>query len=91
MATTIKEPPQRDIRVPVPKSPEKVKRLGLVLAEENLISRQEANRIQREANIAKLTEKTRWQLAAERLRSEGFLDGHSDEVKELLQECRVAL
>jgi hypothetical protein len=45
-------------------------------------------KIDQEETVEASTKKSRWALAAERLDSEGFLDGQGEKVKKLIRDFR---
>jgi len=81
---------QRKITINLPPSPEMVSDLITFLLHRGFISDGEANTIgNRDTKAAsKKKNKNRWELAAERLDSEGFLDGNGDKVKGLIRDFR---
>jgi hypothetical protein len=80
---------QRKITITLPGSPEVLHELMFFLLQRGLISEKEAQTIkQEEKTKASKKKKSRWELAAERLDSEGFLDGQGEEVKRLIRDFR---
>jgi len=82
---------QRKLTINLPGSPEMLHDLLIFLLRHGLISEQEAHSIQEEEIADKPPKKSRWQLAAERLDSEGFLDGQGEKVKKLIHDFHKSL
>ena len=79
---------QRKITINLPRSPEMLQELLIFLVRHNLISEKEAHTITGDETVKTPKKKSRWALAAERLDSEGFLDGQGEKVKELIRDFR---
>jgi len=79
---------QRKIMINLPGSPEMLREIIPFLLQRGLISKKKANALEPENPVEKPKKKSRWELAAERLDSEGFLDGKGDQAKELLRDFR---
>jgi len=79
---------QRKLTINLPGSPEMLHDLLVFLLQRSLISEKEAHTIEQEEVAEASTKKNRWTLAAERLDSEGFLDGQGEKVKKLIRDFR---
>lgn len=79
---------QRKLTINLPGSPEMLHDLLVFLLQRGLISKNEAHTIEQEESAEASTKKSRWALAAERLDSEGFLDGEGEKVKKLIRDFR---
>jgi hypothetical protein len=79
---------QRKFTINLPRSPEVLKDLVTFLLQRGLISEKEANTIENGDTTKASKKKSRWELAAERLDSEGFLDGQGEKVKSLIRNFR---
>jgi len=77
---------QKKLTINLPRSPEILEELLAFLLSHNLITEKEVYLITEETD--KTSKKSRWELAAERLDSEGFLDGQGEKVKELFHDFR---
>jgi hypothetical protein len=75
---------QRKLTINLPGSPEMLHDLLVFLLQRGLISENDAHNIEQEETSKVSTKKSRWALAAERLDSEGFLDGQGEKVKKLI-------
>jgi len=62
--------------------------LLVFLLQRGLISEIDVHTIEQEEISKASTKKSRWALAAERLDSEGFLDGQGEKVKKLIHDFR---
>jgi hypothetical protein len=82
---------QKQIMIDLPESPEVLHDLMRFLLKRGLISKKAAQQIEEEKVTAMPKKKGRWALAAERLRSEGFLSGQGEEVKKLIRDFRDGL
>ena len=79
---------QRKLTINLPGSPEMLHDLIVFLLQRGLISEEDAHTIKQEETVEASAKKSRWALAAERLDSEGFLDGKGEKVKELISDFR---
>lgn len=79
---------QRKLTINLPGSPEMLHDLLVFLLQRGLISENDAHTIEQEEASKVSTKKSRWALAAERLDSEGFLDGQGEKVKKLIRDFR---
>ena len=79
---------QRNLTINLPGSPEMLHDLIAYLLQRGLISEKAAYKIEKTEKRTGQKKKNRWELAAERLDSEGFLDGQGEKVKELFRDFR---
>jgi len=80
---------QRKLTINLPGAPDALHELMFFLIQRGLISEKEAQTIEQQEETTKASKKkSRWELAAERLDSEGFLDGQGEEVKRLIRDFR---
>lgn len=79
---------QRKLTINLPRSPELINDLFIFLLQRGLISEKDMHTIEKDHAAKIRKKKSRWALAAERLDSEGFLDGQGDKVKELIRNFR---
>jgi len=80
---------QKKLTINLPESPDILNKLLITLREFGLITEKKARSIKKQKDqAAKEPSKTRWQLAAERLRSEAYLKGEGEKVKKLTQDFR---
>jgi len=79
---------QKTLTINLPESGETLQKLLEFLRLYNLISDKKARSIEQNEQTSKKEEKTRWELAAERLKSEGFLKGQGEEAKKLIRDFR---
>ncbi|NIM13565.1 MAG: hypothetical protein GTO45_15740 [Candidatus Aminicenantes bacterium] len=79
---------QRKLTINLTRSPEVLHDLIVFLLQRGLISEKEAHTIEQEKTDKAPVKKSRWELAAERFDSEGFLDGQGEEVKRLIRDFR---
>jgi hypothetical protein len=82
---------QKQIIIDLPGSPEVLQDLMRFLLKRGLISKKAAQQIEDKKISAMPNKKGRWALAAERLKSEGFLSGQGEEVKKLIRDFRDGL
>jgi hypothetical protein len=79
---------QRKLTINLPGSPGMLHDLLVFLLQHGLISQKEAHTIEQEEAAIESKKKSRWAMAAERLDSEGFLDGEGEKVKKLIRDFR---
>jgi hypothetical protein len=79
---------QKQIKIDLPGSPEVLHDLMRFLLQHGLISENEAHTIEEKKPSKTAGNKSRWAKAAQRFRSEGFLTGQGDQVKEYIREFR---
>jgi len=79
---------QKKLTINLPESPDILNKLLITLREFGLITEKKARSIKKKDQAAKEPPKTRWQLAAERLKSEAYLKGEGEKVKKLTQDFR---
>ncbi len=78
---------QNKLTINLPESPETLHQLLQVLSKLKLISNKKIQDLEKD-KCGQQSPKTRWAMAAERLKAEGFLKGHEEEVKELTRDFR---
>ncbi len=79
---------QKTITINLPESPETLQKLLEFLRLYNLISDKKVCSIEQNEKTSKKEEKSRWAVASERLKSEGFLKGQGEEAKKLISDFR---
>ena len=79
---------QRKLTINLPSSSDALHTVLQLLLRHNLISEEIARTIEQQETGKKLKAKSRWEQAAERLRSENYLKGRSGEVNKLFREFR---
>ena len=79
---------QRKLTIHLPESSEALHTLAQILLEHGFITEEEAKSIEQGHIKKSIQKKSRWALASERLKSEGFLKGRGDEVKKLIRDFR---